>query len=144
VIGELQRAFCGAQFGNDFPPFAHWGVPLWVPEVGGGIDPDKEAHDLIVSVFGGMSKSERNRLKARVHAAMSAQALMEGSRTRTAGARSAGASLIRICDAHRLAEPGWKARKRGLNWGVVPQGSIAHLPERITWSMLRSMCRRPA
>ncbi|MBP2055082.1 hypothetical protein J2Z21_008095 [Streptomyces griseochromogenes] len=40
----------------------HYGVPLWVPEAGGVIDPDNEAHDLIVSVFGGMSKGERGRL----------------------------------------------------------------------------------
>lgn len=28
-------------------------MPLWVPEVGGPIDPENEAHDLIMSVFGG-------------------------------------------------------------------------------------------
>ncbi|MEV0599878.1 recombinase family protein [Streptomyces sp. NPDC050315] len=49
-----------------------------MPEVGGPIDPDNEAHDLIMSVFGGMSKGERNRIKVRVHAAMASQALMEG------------------------------------------------------------------
>jgi hypothetical protein len=43
--------------------FTHYGVELWVPEVGGPIDPDSEAHDLIMSVFGGMSKGERNRVK---------------------------------------------------------------------------------
>ncbi|MFI2030566.1 recombinase family protein [Streptomyces buecherae] len=78
VIGEPQRAFYGSQFGNTFPLFVHYGVPLWVPEVGGPIDPDNEAHDLIMSVFGGMSKGERNRIKVRVHSAMSALALMEG------------------------------------------------------------------
>lgn len=40
VIGEPQRAFYGSQFGNAFPLFVHFGVPLWVPEVGGPIDPD--------------------------------------------------------------------------------------------------------
>lgn len=78
VIGEPQRAFYGNQFGNTFPLFIHYGVPLWVPEVGGAVDPDNEAHDLIMSVFGGMSKGERNRIKVRVHTAMAAQALMEG------------------------------------------------------------------
>ncbi|WP_327318832.1 hypothetical protein [Streptomyces sp. NBC_01235] len=34
VIGELQRAFRGARFGNNFPLFVHYGVPLWVPETG--------------------------------------------------------------------------------------------------------------
>ncbi|MFG2029199.1 hypothetical protein [Streptomyces sp. NPDC048825] len=57
MIGELQRAFCGARFGNTFPLFVHYGVSLWVPEVGGTIDPDDEAHDSIVSVFGGMSST---------------------------------------------------------------------------------------
>jgi site-specific DNA recombinase len=78
VVGEPQRAFYGNQFGNTFPIFAHYGVPLWVPEVGGPIDPDNEAHDLIMSVFGGVSKGERNRIKIRVRTAMTAQAQIEG------------------------------------------------------------------
>ena len=60
------------------PVFTHYGVELWVPEVGGPIDPDSEAHDLIMSVFGGMPKGERNRIKLRVRAAMAAQAAIEG------------------------------------------------------------------
>ncbi|MED7828800.1 recombinase family protein, partial [Streptomyces chiangmaiensis] len=71
VIGEPQRTFYGNQFGNTFPVFVHFRIPLWVPEVGGPIDPDNEAHDLVMSVFGGMSKGERNRIKIRVRTAMS-------------------------------------------------------------------------
>ena len=78
VIGEPQRAFYGNQYSLMLPVFAHYGVELWVPEVGGPIDPDSEAHDLIMSVFGGMTKGERNRIKMRVRAAMSAQAALEG------------------------------------------------------------------
>jgi site-specific DNA recombinase len=78
VVGEPQRAFYGNQFGNTFPLFAHYKVPLWVPEVGGPIDPDNEAHDLIMSVFGGVSKGERNRVRIRVRTAMTAQAQLEG------------------------------------------------------------------
>jgi DNA invertase Pin-like site-specific DNA recombinase len=74
VIGEPQRAFYGNQFGLTLPVFAHYGVQLWVLEVGGPIDPESEAHDLIMSVFGGMSKGERSRIKIRVRAAMAAQA----------------------------------------------------------------------
>ena len=78
VIGEPQRAFYGNQYSLVMPVFTHYGVELWVPEVGGPIDPDSEAHDLIMSVFGGLSKGERNRIKLRVRAAMSAQAALEG------------------------------------------------------------------
>jgi hypothetical protein len=42
------------------------------------IDPANEAHDLVMSVFGGMSKGERNRVKVRVRTAMAAQAQIEG------------------------------------------------------------------
>jgi site-specific DNA recombinase len=78
VIGEPHRAFYGNQYGLTFPLFEHYGVPLWVPEVGGPIDPANEAHDLVMSVFGGMSKGERNRIKIRVRTAMAAQAQIEG------------------------------------------------------------------
>jgi site-specific DNA recombinase len=78
VVGEPQRAFYGNQFGNTFPLFEHYGVPLWVPEVGGPIDPNNEAHDMIMSTFGSLSKGERNRIKVRVRSAMATQAQMEG------------------------------------------------------------------
>jgi site-specific DNA recombinase len=78
VIGEPHRAFYGNQFGLTLPVFTHYGVQLWVPEVGGPIDPDNEAHDLVMSVFGGMSKGERNRIKVRVRTAMASQTLLEG------------------------------------------------------------------
>jgi site-specific DNA recombinase len=78
VIGEPHRAFYGNQYGLTFPIFEHYGVPLWVPEVGGPIDPANEAHDLVMSVFGGMSKGERNRIKIRVRTAMASQAQVEG------------------------------------------------------------------
>ena len=78
VIGEPQRAFYGNQYSLTMPVFTHYGVELWVPEVGGPIDPDSEAHDLIMSVFGGMSKGERTRIRPRVRAAMAAQAAIEG------------------------------------------------------------------
>ncbi len=36
--------------------FTRYGVQLWAPEFGGPVDPDNEAHALVMSVFGGMSK----------------------------------------------------------------------------------------
>ena len=78
VIGEPQRAFYGNQFGLTFPVFVHYGVELWVPEVGGAIDPGSDAHEIVMSLYGGMSKGERNRIKTRVRSAMAAQASIEG------------------------------------------------------------------
>jgi DNA invertase Pin-like site-specific DNA recombinase len=78
VIGEPARAFAGAEFAMVFPVFTHYSVELWVPEVGGRVDPGSEAHDLVMMLFGGMSKGERNRIKMRVRGAMTAQARDEG------------------------------------------------------------------
>ncbi len=77
VIGEPARAFYGNQFSLTFPVLTHFGVELWVPEVGGKVDPGSEAHDLVMSLYGGMSKGERNRIKTRVRSAMAAQAAVE-------------------------------------------------------------------
>ncbi|GAB3939161.1 hypothetical protein GCM10027614_20770 [Micromonospora vulcania] len=49
-----------------------------MPEIGGAIDPDNEAHELVMSIFGGMSNGERNRIKVRVRTATAAQTLLEG------------------------------------------------------------------
>ncbi len=78
VIGEPHRAFYGDQFQNTFPTLHHHGVQLWVPEVGGRVDPDSEAHDLLMMLFGGMSKGERNRIKLRVRTAMADLTEREG------------------------------------------------------------------
>jgi site-specific DNA recombinase len=74
VIGEPARAFYGPQFALTFPVLTHYGVGLWVPEVGGAVDPGSEAHDLVMTLFGGMSKGERARIQMRVRTAMSALA----------------------------------------------------------------------
>jgi hypothetical protein len=78
VIGEPQHAFYGSQFGMTFPVFIHYAVGLLVPEVGGAIDPGSDAHDLVMALYGGMSKSECNRIKIRVRSAMKAQTDLEG------------------------------------------------------------------
>src|SRR6266545_4652883 len=78
VIGEPQRAFYGNQFSLTYPIFEHFGVQLWVPEVGGPIDPGSEAHDLAMTLFGSQSKGERMRIKTRVRAATGAQTALQG------------------------------------------------------------------
>lgn len=75
VIGEPQRAFYGNQFSLTFPVLTHYGVGLWVPEVGGAVDPASEAHDIVMSLFGGMSKAERSRIRTRTKIAMQELAL---------------------------------------------------------------------
>ncbi|MFD4351504.1 recombinase family protein [Nocardia sp. NPDC058518] len=110
VIGEPQRAFDGNQFGLTFPVFTHYGIELWVPEVGGPIDPESEAHDLIMSVFGGISKGERSRIKIRVRAAMTAQTRVEG---RYLGGRPPYG--YRLADAGPHPHPGKAAEGRRLH-----------------------------
>jgi site-specific DNA recombinase len=78
VVGEPARAFYGNQFPLTFPVIDHHGVELWVPEVGGRVDPGSEAHEMLMSLFGGMSKGERTRIKMRVRAAMADMTEREG------------------------------------------------------------------
>lgn len=78
VIGEPQRAFYGNQFGFTFPLFEHYNVTLWIPEVGGPIDPYSAVHDLVMNLYGGMSKGERHRTSIRIRSAMAVQAATEG------------------------------------------------------------------
>ncbi len=110
VIGEPQRAFYGNQFGLTFPLFEHYGVQLWIPEVGGAVDPGSDAHDLVMSLYGGMSKGERNRIKIRVRSAMSAQTAMEG---RYLGGRPPYG--YRLADAGPHPNPGKAADGRRLH-----------------------------
>jgi site-specific DNA recombinase len=78
VVGESARAFYGNQFSNTFPVLEHYGVELWVPDVGGKVESDSEAHDMLMTVFGGMAKGERNRIKLRVKTAMADLTEREG------------------------------------------------------------------
>jgi site-specific DNA recombinase len=61
-----------------FPVLVHYGVGLWAPEVGGAMEPGSDAHDLVMALYGGMSKGERTRIRIRTRSAMQAQAELEG------------------------------------------------------------------
>ena len=125
VIGEPHRAFYGNQYGLTIPLFDHYGVPLWVPEVGGPIDPANEAHDLVMSVFGGMSKGERNRVKIRVRSAMAAQAEIEG---RFLGGRPPYGYLLVDVGPH--PNPAKAADGKRLH-ALAPDPNTAHVVRRI-------------
>jgi site-specific DNA recombinase len=78
VIGEPSRAFSGAQFQNTYPLFTHYGVQLWVPDVGGYVDPASDGAEMMMAIYGTMSAQERRRIKIRVRGAMAEQAKVEG------------------------------------------------------------------
>jgi site-specific DNA recombinase len=78
VIGEPSRAFSGAQFQNTYPLFSHYGVQLWVPDVGGYVDPASDGAEMMMAIYGTMSAQERRRIKIRVRGAMAEQAKIEG------------------------------------------------------------------
>jgi DNA invertase Pin-like site-specific DNA recombinase len=74
VIAEPQRAFSGTQFEGILFQFAHYGVGLWVPELGGAVDINNDGHYMALSNYGTMSRSERNRTRLRVANAVRAHA----------------------------------------------------------------------
>jgi site-specific DNA recombinase len=74
VIAEPQRAFSGTQFEGILYQFAHYGVGLWVPELGGPVNIDNDGHYMSLSNYGTMSRAERNRTRIRVSNAVRAHA----------------------------------------------------------------------
>jgi site-specific DNA recombinase len=106
VVGEPQRAFGDTgQVQTVLAQLHHYDVGLWIPELQGPVDPDSEIHDIILSLFGGLSRAERNRLRVRVRTAMRAMA-PEG---RYLGGRPPyGYQLVRTGVAHPNPE---KARQ---------------------------------
>ncbi len=125
VIGEPQRAFYGNQFSLTYPVFEHFRVGLWVPEVGGPIDPGSEAHDLAMTLFGSQSKGERMRIKTRVRAAMGAQTALQG---RFLGGRPPYG--YRLTDAGEHPNPA-KARLGARLHALEPEPATAPVVERI-------------
>ena len=80
VIGEYERAFYGSQYASMAPLFEHYGVTLWMPEVGGRVDWHAEDHERTMVALGLSSKPEITRTRVRVRTAMAAQTL-EQART---------------------------------------------------------------
>ncbi|MGA4538960.1 recombinase family protein [Uniformispora flossi] len=78
VIGSSERAFYGQQFANMAPLFAHYGVPVWLPELGGEVDPEITAHDELMALLGIISKREVVRARMRARTAMTVQARDQG------------------------------------------------------------------
>jgi site-specific DNA recombinase len=106
VIGEYERAFCGSQFASMAPLFEHYGVQLWMPEVGGRVDFGAEDHEQTMMALGLQSKREITRTRIRVRTAMAAQTREQG---RYLGGRPPY--------GYRLADAGPHPNKAHAAWG---------------------------
>ncbi|MEU6559898.1 recombinase family protein [Nocardia nova] len=78
VVGEGQRCWFGNQFSLIAPRLEAYGVGIWIPELGGAYESSNTAHNMMMSMLGGMSQSERQHVQQRTRAAMDAQVLNEG------------------------------------------------------------------
>ena len=78
VIGEYERAFCGAQYASMAPLFEHYGVQLWMPEAGGRVDFASEHDEQAMTILGLSSKREVTRTSIRVRTAMAVQVREQG------------------------------------------------------------------
>jgi len=106
VIGEYERAFYGSQYASMAPLFEHYGVQLWMPEVGGRVDWHAEDHEETMLALGLSSKREIIRTRIRVRTAMAAQTLEQG---RYLGGRPPY--------GYRLADAGPHPNKAHAAWG---------------------------
>jgi len=78
VIGEYERAFYGNQYASMAPLFEHYGIQLWMPEVGGRVDWHAEDHEQTMLALGLSSRREITRTRIRVRTAMAAQTREQG------------------------------------------------------------------
>jgi len=106
VIGEYERAFYASQYSSMAPLFEHYGVGLWMPEVGGRVDWHAEDHEQTMLALGLSSKREITRTRIRVRTAMAAQTREDG---RYLGGRPPY--------GYRLADAGPHPNKAHAAWG---------------------------
>ncbi|WP_242907965.1 recombinase family protein [Actinomadura terrae] len=112
VVGEYERAFYGNQFALMAPLFEHYGVQLWMPEIGGPIDFTAEAHEQLMINLGIQSKREITRTRIRVSTAMAAQTREQG---RYLGGRPPyGYQLVDAGPHPNRAHAAWGRRARRL------------------------------
>jgi site-specific DNA recombinase len=78
VIGEYERAFYGSQYAAVAPLLEHYGVQLWMPEVGGRVDYQSEHDEKTMTGLGLSSKREITRTSIRVRTAMMVQTREQG------------------------------------------------------------------
>jgi hypothetical protein len=106
VIGEYERAFYGNQYTLMAPLFEHYGIQLWMPEIGGRVDWHAEDHDQTMLALGLSSEREITRTRIRVRTAMATQTREQG---RYLGGRPPY--------GYRLADAGPHPNKAHAAWG---------------------------
>ena len=135
VIGEYERAFYGNQYASMAPLFEHYGISLWMPEVGGRVDWHAEDHEQTMLALGLSSKREITRTRIRVRTAMAAQ-------TREQGWYLGG----RPPYGYRLADAGPHPNKAHAEWGrrahrLEPDPATAPV---VTWMFSRRLAGHSA
>lgn len=78
VIGSSERAFHGSQFSVMVPLFEHYGIAVWIPELGGAADPEIAGHEELMVLLGILAKREIARTRIRVRTAMTVQTREQG------------------------------------------------------------------
>ena len=65
VVGEFTRAF-GApiQYSTTYPLLQHFGIELWLPEIGGRVDFSSATTEMLLGMLGGTSKQERDLIRS--------------------------------------------------------------------------------
>jgi site-specific DNA recombinase len=106
VVGEYERAFYGGQYAAMAPLLEHYGIGLWLPEVGGRVDFAAEDHEETMLALGYQSKREITRTRIRVRTAMATQTREQG---RYLGGRPPY--------GYRLADAGPHPNKAHAAWG---------------------------
>lgn len=120
VVGEATRCWYGNQFSLTWPKFDRYGVALWIPSLGGAFDPQNTAHDMAMTITGGLSKSERQHVQRRVRAAMAAQVLVDG---RHQGGRAPYGYRVIDAGPHpnpRKAQEGYRLRVLDVDEEAAP------------------------
>ena len=135
VVGEYERAFYGSQYASMAPLFEHYGVSLWMPEVGGRVDWHAEDHEQTMLALGLSSKREVTRTRIRVRTAMAAQTLEQG---RYLGGRPPY--------GYRLGDAGPHPNKAHAAWGrrahrLEPDPETAHV---VQWMFAQRLAGQSA
>ncbi|MEY9928621.1 site-specific DNA recombinase [Catenulispora sp. GP43] len=78
VIGSNERAFSGNQYSLVAPLLASHGVQLWMPELGGRVDPSIDTVEELMDLLGILARREVLRARARVTNAMTVQVRDQG------------------------------------------------------------------